>query len=424
MIAALARWSIRRRAVVLTCALLLCLLGAWSATRVPIDAMPDITGPQVQINTALPSYAADEAESRVTIPLESELSGLPGLVEFRSLSKTGLSQVTLIFADGTDIFRARQLVTERIGQASGNLPPGAVPVMAPISTGLGEIVYYSIGYAADAKAPADESTRLRDLRLLHDTRVRPALRSTPGLADVNVIGGHERQMLVEPDLAKLAKSGVPMSELLRAVRRNTENAGGGVVTLGGEAFTVRADTRVRTAQDIAGIPLRPAGLGPAVTVGDVARVSVGNASRMGAATVDGQEAVVGAAIMLAGENSREVSKRAVEKLAAIGTHLPEGVKLTVLYDRSDLVGATIRTVETNLFEGALIVVVVGRPAGVARTLAGRVTRRTGDPLVFPPPPHGHGRLQGQRQPHEPRSHRLRPHRRRFRGDGGEFPATA
>jgi cobalt-zinc-cadmium resistance protein CzcA len=358
MIAALARWSIRRRAVVLTCALLLCLLGAWSATRVPIDAMPDITGPQVQINTALPSYAADEAESRVTIPLESELSGLPGLVEFRSLSKTGLSQVTLIFADGTDIFRARQLVTERIGQASGNLPPGAVPVMAPISTGLGEIVYYSIGYAADAKAPADESTRLRDLRLLHDTRVRPALRSTPGLADVNVIGGHERQMLVEPDLAKLAKSGVPMSELLRAVRRNTENAGGGVVTLGGEAFTVRADTRVRTAQDIAGIPLRPAGLGPAVTVGDVARVSVGNASRMGAATVDGQEAVVGAAIMLAGENSREVSKRAVEKLAAIGTHLPEGVKLTVLYDRSDLVGATIRTVETNLFEGASIVVVV------------------------------------------------------------------
>ena len=358
MVAALARWSIRRRGAVLTCALLLCLLGVWSATRVPIDAMPDITGPQVQINTALPSYAADEAESRVTIPLESELSGLPGLVEFRSLSKTGLSQVTLIFEDGTDIFRARQLVTERIGQASVNLPPGAVPVMAPISTGLGEIVYYSIGYAANAKAPADEATRLRELRLLHDTRVRPALRSTSGLADVNVIGGHERQMLVEPDLAKLAKAGVPMSELLRAVRRNTENAGGGVVSLGGEAFTVRADTRVRTAQDIAGIPLRPAGLGPSVTVGDIARVSIGNASRMGAATVDGQEAVVGAAIMLAGENSREVSHRAVEKLAAIGAHLPEGVKLTVLYDRSDLVGATIRTVETNLFEGALIVVVV------------------------------------------------------------------
>ena len=132
MVAAVARWSIRRRGAVLTCALLLCLLGVWSATRVPIDAMPDITGPQVQINTSLPSFAADEAESRVTIPLESELSGLPGLVEFRSLSKTGLSQVTLIFADGTDIFRARQLVTERIGQASGNLPPGAVPAMAPI----------------------------------------------------------------------------------------------------------------------------------------------------------------------------------------------------------------------------------------------------------------------------------------------------
>ena len=358
MVAALARWSIRRRGAVLTVALLLSLLGLWSASRVPIDAMPDITGPQVQINTALPALAADEAESRVTIPLESELSGLPGLVEFRSLSKIGLSQVTLIFEDGTDIFRARQLVTERIGQASGNLPPGVVPVMAPISTGLGEIVYYTLEYADETKAPSDEAARLRELRLLHDTRVRPALRSTSGLADVNVIGGHERQMLVEPDLAKMAKAALPMSELLQAIRKNTENAGGGVLSVGGEAFTVRADTRVRTAQDIAGIPLRPAGLGPAVTVGDVAKVSVGSASRMGAATVDGREAVVGAAIMLAGENSREVSRRAVEKLRVIGDHLPEGVRIRVLYDRSDLVGATIRTVETNLFEGAAIVVVV------------------------------------------------------------------
>ena len=358
MVAALALWSIRRRGAVLTCALLLSLLGVWSASRVPIDAMPDITGPQVQINTALPAFAADEAESRVTIPLESELSGLPRLVEFRSLSKTGLSQVTLTFEDGTDIFRARQWVTERIGQASGNLPPGVVPVMAPISTGLGEIVYYTLEYADETKAPADEAMRLRELRLIHDTRLRPALRSTPGLADVNVIGGHERQMLIEPDLAKMAKAALPMSELLRAVRKNTENAGGGVISLGGEAFTVRADTRVRTAQDIAGIPLRPAGLGPAVTVGDVAKVSVGSASRMGAATVDGREAVVGAAIMLTGENSREVSRRAVEKLRVIGDHLPEGVRIRVLYDRSDLVGATIRTVETNLFEGAAIVVVV------------------------------------------------------------------
>lgn len=358
MVAALALWSIRRRGAVLTCALLLSLLGVWSASRVPIDAMPDITGQQVQINTALPAFAADEAESRVTIPLESELSGLPRLVEFRSLSKTGLSQVTLTFEDGTDIFRARQWVTERIGQASGNLPPGVVPVMAPISTGLGEIVYYTLEYADETKAPADEAMRLRELRLIHDTRLRPALRSTPGLADVNVIGGHERQMLIEPDLAKMAKAALPMSELLRAVRKNTENAGGGVISLGGEAFTVRADTRVRTAQDIAGIPLRPAGLGPAVTVGDVAKVSVGSASRMGAATVDGREAVVGAAIMLAGENSREVSRRAVEKLRVIGDHLPEGVRIRVLYDRSDLVGATIRTVETNLFEGAAIVVVV------------------------------------------------------------------
>ncbi len=358
MIAALARWSIQRRGAVLTCALLLSLLGIWSASRVPIDAMPDITGPQVQVNTALPSFAADEAESRVTIPLEYELSGLQGLVEFRSLSKTGLSQVTLIFEDGTDIFRARQLVTERINQASGSLPPGVVPVMAPISTGLGEIVYYTLEYVESAKVPTDEAVRLRELRLLHDTRVRPALRATSGVADVNVIGGHERQMLVEPDLAKMAKAALSLSELLQAVRKNTENAGGGVISVGSEAFTVRADTRVRSASDIAGVPLRPAGLGPAVKVGDVAKVSIGSASRMGAATVDGHEAIIGAVIMLAGENSREVSRRAVDKLRRIGEHLPEGVRIQVLYDRSDLVGATIRTVETNLYEGAAIVVIV------------------------------------------------------------------
>lgn len=359
MIAEIAVWSIRRRGAVLTFALLLAALGVWSAGQVPVDAMPDITGPQVQINTPLPALAADEVESRVTIPLEAELSGLPGLAEFRSLSKSGLSQVTLTFADGTDLYRARQLVGERISQAGGRLPPGAVPVMAPISTGLGEIVYYTLEFEPSSRtAPSTEAERLRELRLLHDTLVRPPLRSTAGLADVNVIGGHERQMLVEPDVAKMAAAGVSMGELVRVVSRNTQNAGGGNVSIGSEAFTVRADTRVRTAAEIAALPLRPRGLGPAVTVGDVARVGVGNAARMGAATVDGHEAVVGAAIMLAGENSREVSRRVVEKLRSIGSHLPEGVRVRVLYDRSDLVGATIRTVETNLLEGAVIVVAV------------------------------------------------------------------
>lgn len=359
MIAEIAAWSIHRRGAVLTCALLLSALGVWSAGQVSVDAMPDITGPQVQINTALPALAADEVESRVTIPLEAELAGLPGIAEFRSLSKSGLSQVTLTFAEGTDIFRARQLVGERIGQAGGRLPPGTVPLIAPMSTGLGEIVYYALEFIPeDPSIPSTEADRLRTLRLLHDTRVRPALRSTPGLADVNVIGGHERQMLIEPDPGKMATAGISLAELVRTVSRNTENAGGGSVSIGSEAFTVRADTRVRTAAEISALPLRPRGLGQAVTVGDVAKVGIGSAVRMGAATLDGQEAVVGAAIMLAGENSREVSRRVIAKLQGIGAQLPANARLRILYDRSDLVGATIQTVETNLLEGAIIVVVV------------------------------------------------------------------
>lgn len=358
MVVNLARWSIRRRGTVLVGAVLMSLLGVWSAFHVSIDAMPDITSPQVQINTSLPALAADEVETLVTIPLEANLAGLPGLIEFRSLSKTGLSQVTLIFEDGVDLYRVRQLVAERLVQTSVHLPVGVAPVMAPISTGLGEIVTYALEYKSEAKDLPDTLTQLRELRLIHDTYVRPALRSTPGLADVNVIGGYERQMLVEPELAKLAKAALSLSDLLQVVRKNTGNAGGGVTSLGGESFTIRADTRVRTAQDIAGISLRPAGLGRAVTVGDVARISIGGASRMGAATVDGKEAVLGTAIMLTGENPREVSQRTVEKLRTITGHLPEGVGLRILYDRSDLVDATITTVQTNLFEGAAVVIAV------------------------------------------------------------------
>ena len=352
-------FSLRRRGLVVFVTLLLAAGGAWSAFHVAIDAVPDITSPQVQVNTPVAALAPDEVETLVTVPIERELAGLPGLVELRSLSKFGLSQVTLTFADGTDIYRTRQLVTERLAAARELLPVGSTPALAPISTGLGEIVYYTLGYRADAPGkPADRADQLRELRLIHDYQVRPLLRATPGLAEVNAIGGYEKQIVVAPDPEKLMAAGVSFDQVAAVIRASTSNAGGGVLELGGEAVVVRADTRARTATDIAGLPVKFAGGAKPLLVRDLAEVSVGSAVRTGAATANAEETVVGAAIMLAGENSRLVARAAVERLGRIREKLPAGVELRIVYDRSDLVHATIRTVGTNLFEGAVLVAAV------------------------------------------------------------------
>ncbi|RXK55129.1 efflux RND transporter permease subunit [Oleiharenicola lentus] len=352
-------FSLHRRGLVVFAALLLAAAGIWSAFHVAIDAVPDITSPQVQINTPVAALAPDEIETLVTVPIERELAGLPGLVELRALSKFGLSQVTLTFADGTDLYRTRQLATERLAAAREQLPAGATPALAPISTGLGEIVYYTLDYRADAPGkPATRADQLRELRLIHDFQVRPALRATPGLAEVNAIGGYEKQLVVAPDPEKLLAAGVSFDQLAGVIRASTSNAGGGVLELGGEAVVVRADTRARSAADIAGLPVKFAGGTRPLTVADLAEVTIGSAVRTGAATADGEETVAGAAIMLAGENSRLVARAAVERLEGIRTRLPAGVQLRVVYDRSDLVHATIRTVATNLFEGAVLVAAV------------------------------------------------------------------
>jgi cobalt-zinc-cadmium resistance protein CzcA len=352
-------FSLRRRGLVGFGALVLIAVGVWSALQVTVDAVPDITSPQVQINTAVEALAPEEIETLVTAPIEMEMAGLPGMMELRSLSKFGLSQVTMTFDDGADIYLLRQLVTERLSRVRDRLPSKISPALAPVATGLGEIVYYSVRYKADApNKPADRAEQLRQLRLIHDYTIKPLLRSTPGLAEVNAIGGYEKQIVIEPDPKKLADAAVSFEQLVAVVRNSTENTGGGVLELGGEAVVVRADTRARTIEDITNLPVKFAGAPQPLLIRDLATVSIGSAVRTGAATEDGEESVAGAAIMLAGENSRRIAQDAVAKLHSIQEKLPPGVEIRLLYDRSDLVNATIRTVEKNLLEGAALVAAV------------------------------------------------------------------
>jgi heavy metal efflux system protein len=359
MLERLIDFSLRRRALVVVLAVVLAIAGIWSAFHVAIDAVPDITSPQVQINTATQALASDEVEGLVTMPIEMEMAGLPGMIELRSLSKFGLSQVTMTFRDGIDLYRTRQLVTERLASFRDRLPRDLSPSLAPISTGLGEIVYYTLRYRDGARnRPADRAEQLRELRSVHDYLVKPLLRATPGVAEVNAIGGYEKQIVVEPDPARLAAAAVSFGQLVETIRHSTENAGGGILEVAGEAVVVRADTRVKSAAEIEALPVKFPGAAQPLLVRDLATVSIGSAVRTGAATENGQETVAGAVIMLTGENSRLVAEAAVRKLHEIQDKLPEGVELHVGYNRSDLVHATIRTVEENLVEGALLVAAI------------------------------------------------------------------
>ncbi|MDE1171744.1 MAG: CusA/CzcA family heavy metal efflux RND transporter [Verrucomicrobium sp.] len=358
MIDKILEFSLRQRIFVVLGTLGLVAVGCWSAAHLPIDAVPDITNVQVQVNTAVTSLAPEEVEKLVTYPIEIEMGGIQGLEEVRSLSKFGLSQVTLIFQEGTDLYRARQLVSERL-QNLGDLPPGVSPKLAPITTGLGEIYHYAVRYQADAKeTPAAAYERLLQLKLAQDYLVKPALRSVPGVTEVNTSGGYEKQIVVMPDPRKLASVGMTMNELAALVAENTQNAGGGVVEKGGESITVRSVGRVQSAGEIADIPLKFRAGPMAMTVGDVAEVAIGSGVRTGSATLDGEEAVLGSALMLIGENSRLVSQRVDAKIREVGAKLPPGIEVAKLYDRTDLVNRTISTVERNLFEGAVLVVAV------------------------------------------------------------------
>src|SRR5437588_76914 len=286
------------------------------------------------------------------------MAGLPGIAEMRSLTKFGLSQVTLQFSDNTDIYRARQLVTERLQAAVEHLPHDVAPKLAPISTGLGEIFYYNVSYKPGAKKPELGREQLCQLRELHDYTIKPLLRTVRGVAEVNESGGYERQFVIQPRPEDVERSGMTFSELADIIAANVENAGGGIISRGGNQLSIRAVTRANNLQDIANLPVKfAAGVKP-LLVKDLADVSYGSRIRTGAATVNGQETIIGAAMMLTGENSREVAERVKARLAEIQEKVPDNVQIQTQYDRSILINKTIHTVRNNLFEGAILVIAV------------------------------------------------------------------
>lgn len=359
MLNLLLEFSVRQRALVLLGAFCLLAAGVFSLMHLPVDAVPDLTGPQVQVNVSVPALAPEESERAVTRPIEMALAGMPGVLDSRSITKFGLSQVTVEFEDGTDIFRARQLVSERLGAVMQDLPPGSELSLAPISTGLGEIFYYTLHWKDDAKEkPADEREGLMRLWETHEYVVKPMLRTVEGVAEINSNGGHQRQVTVEPMLDKLKAANMTVGELADIIRGNVENAGGGIINRAGEQLTIRSVGRVSTAEEIAKLPIKFGAAVQPLKVEDVAHVQWGAGFRSGAATMDGQEVVLGTVMMLMGQNARVVCHRVAPRLEEIREKLPPGMDITIVYERSDLVEATVGTVEKNLVEGAVLVVVV------------------------------------------------------------------
>lgn len=351
--------AMRQPGFTLLAAVVLLAVGLWSAVHLPIDAVPDITGVQVQINTEVPALAAEESEKLITQPIEMALAGLPGVEEMRSLTKFGLSQVTVQFQDGTDIYRARQLVAERLQGILELLPSGTLPKLAPITTGLGEILYYSVNYRADAlHKPPTEWQQLIELSDIQKYVIKPLLRTVPGIAEINESGGYERQFVIQPTPQSLTDVGMTFSELADLIAQNVENAGGGIISRGTEQLTIRVVSRVNNAEDIANMPLKFGGSVTPLLVKDVADVKPGAKFRTGAATLNGHETVIGTTMMLAGENSREVAERVKARIREIQPKLPEGVEIQFQYDRSQLIDRTVHTVKANLFEGAVLVAAV------------------------------------------------------------------
>jgi cobalt-zinc-cadmium resistance protein CzcA len=378
MIGQILSMSVKGRWYVLVLTLIIAGLGAWQLAKLPIDAVPDITNKQVQINSVAPALSPVEIEKRVTFPIETALAGIPGLESTRSISRNGFSQVSAVFTESTDLYFARQQVAERLTQARDTLPTGVQPQIGPVTTGLGEVYMYTVefanpggkgakvkdgapGWQSDGSYLTPEGERLSDpvaqagyLRTVQDWIIRPQLRTVNGVAGIDSIGGYEKQYVVEPDPAKLAAYGVSYTDLAKALEAANLSVGANFIQRAGEAYLVRADARVRTLDEIANAVIATRQTVP-VTVKDVATVRVGGDLRTGAATKNGQETVVGTALMLIGENSRTVAKAVGEKLTDVKKSLPPGVVVNVGLDRSVLVNATIGTVERNLTEGAILV---------------------------------------------------------------------
>nr|WP_250636010.1 CusA/CzcA family heavy metal efflux RND transporter [Brevundimonas sp. DS20] len=380
MFKAIIEASVRFRWFVVLATAIVAAFGLYNLTQLPIDAVPDITNRQVQINTIAPALAPEQMERQVTYPLETAMAGIPGIQTTRSLSRNGFSQVTVIFSDSTDIYFARQQVAERMAQARERLPEGVEPALAPITTGLGEVLMWTVDFkpfnSANLAKPGEPGwqaggayltpegellttpqARATYLRTVQDWIIAPRMRTAKGLAGVDVNGGYVKEYAVRPDAARLAGYGLSLNDLIVALERANTQAGAGYVQRSGEALTVRTDALAQTIPDLAQAPVVNRN-GLVVRVADVATVEIGQAPRLGGASRDGHEAVVGTALMLAGGNSRTVAQAAAERLEEVSASLPPSVVAEPVLNRSSLVNKTISTVAKNLIEGALLVIVV------------------------------------------------------------------
>jgi len=349
--------SIQHRWIVLFVVIGLMALGVANFQKLPIDAVPDITNVQVQINTEAQGYSPLEVEQRITFPIETVLSGIPNLDYTRSLSRYGLSQVTIVFEEGTDIYFARQLLAERLQQITGVLPAGIEPEMGPISTGLGEIYFYTV--EAEENAVKEDGTPYTpmDLLTLQEWVIAPQLKYVKGVVEVNSIGGFEKQFQVSPNPKKLRAYDLSINEIIEALEQNNDNVGAGYIEKNGEQYLIRVPGQVKTIDEINSIVVTLRDELP-IRIKDIAQVTLGASLRSGAATKNGKETVLGTAMMLMGENSREVSQRVADKLVEVNRSLPNGITASTVYDRTALVDRTIWTVEKNLLEGALLVILV------------------------------------------------------------------
>lgn len=380
MISRILAFSVHQRWLVVLLTLVAAAVGVWSLNRLPIDAVPDITNNQVQINTVAPSLSPYDVEKQVTYPVETALAGIPGLEYTRSLSRNGFSQVTAVFNEKLDIYFARQQVNERLSEAKANLPPGAEITMGPISTGLGEIYMWTVhykkpgegtpvkdgqpGWQADGSYLTPEGQRLATeieraayLRTVQDWIIRPQLKTVPGVAGVDVIGGFEKQYHVQPDPAKLIGLGLSFGEVTEALERNNASRGAGYLERNGEGYVVRSAGRLESMAEIGNVVVTTRG-GVPVRIKDVAEVKIGRELRTGSASENGQEVVVGTALMLIGGNSRTVSAAVDAKMQEINRSLPPGIEAKTVLNRTLLVDATVKTVAKNLAEGALLVILV------------------------------------------------------------------
>ncbi|MDI3295274.1 efflux RND transporter permease subunit [Janthinobacterium tructae] len=353
----LIRFAIEQRWLVMLAVAAMAGLGIYSYQKLPIDAVPDITNVQVQINTQSAGYSPLETEQRVTFPIETAMAGLPNLEQTRSLSRYGLSQVTVIFKDGTDIYFARQMINERLQEAKESLPAGITPKMGPVSTGLGEIYLWTVETQDGAKKPDGTPYTPTDLREIQDWIIKPQLRNVTGVTEINAIGGYAKQYQVAPYPEKLAAYGISLQDVVTALERNNSNVGAGYIERQGEQLLIRAPGQVASKDDLANIVVANV-QGVAIRIRDVADVVLGRELRTGAATENGREVVLGTVFMLIGQNSRAVSQAVDKKMIEINRSLPKGVHAVTVYDRTVLVDKAINTVKKNLLEGAVLVIAI------------------------------------------------------------------